>query len=1109
MALPVLFNFLPEDYRTIIPPADSTKKAILTSVVEAISEQDTKVVNLATQARDQLFLNSATGKYLINLAAQSGFSIPQRSGLDQLSIGKLAMPVVNLPKQLLSTINTLTEIVYSANVLHPSFSSDAFEPFILADGDNLLFTTDQSTVEIVFKTPSFGNISNVSASELAGYINGIEQVDIFADTFFDRNVNARRLRVSSKTFGNSSSLRCSGGTAQNILRFPHIKPTLNKTGTIWNIIKSATYNDLTTFTWNGTGIDPQSYLLDLGDVCVIRGLTDSPIANFSTLNGTFSVIDCGSNYFTIKSIGFNSVSASLTQTDDYNITFTSSVARTLYDNEQYAVNYEPQVGLISMNIPPIPSIVSREIKGATHIHGASYQISEFSQGGITISSQNILPSSGTFLLRSDQFDKTLQPRHYSYTSKAPASNGTQSLILDTPNGDSFPYFSESAAGLMKSVVDPFGATLDSNVYSISTPGIDLFLENTIEFNLSGVAFNRAPAVTSHNFYTASSIYLDPSQNSVEFIHNRNSKNLYLQFIDPISGQILYLSYNASPVDPLNRTVVNYGDPLKGKIVTANMMVCQSTFPVPTNEATLAISQNISAGTGNVTITHNMGSTNVMFMVLKTSDGSVVNAERQIIDSNNVKFSYVNIIGGTYTFLLVNMDTPPVSGIDTNPLRYTQTGILLPASQTTVVVTHNQRASAIMCEFRKSGGLVSMIDGTEIEFLGVMALDQDRIRIDYINLASDLTVDLFMAFDAKNTSTDSVDGGLLLTDINTLHIVKRAVTKDRIIFEINNADGTPKKYTGAIISGFDVIAEQDPLGNYDAYMKFSNTLSRQDARLTDGSKISITDDGIKPQPFYFEQLRSRYVSVVSQSGDKVYLRTGVQAAPGPIVSGSKCRASAQFGGSGIFLTVNPKSAWNASHYYKNIKLNLLTALQYPSDIVKSGPDVVDVPSKNYVGTYIYDITGVKVNFVIGGADGVATLLQTTQLASSPGILMVDSLAGFSPTGGYLCINYGGGEIEGPIKYFSLISGTVNYIVIDSAYVFTKKHSTGTKVFNLRSIFRYLPSRNASDYPCYLTGSIEARNTFIGIIRTIIASGVLLDVEVQQPDVKFEEPGILIF
>jgi hypothetical protein len=1109
MALPVLYNFLPEDYRTIVPPADPTKKAILTSIVEAISEQDTKVVELATQARDQLFLNSATGKYLINLAAQSGFSIPQRSGLDQLSIGKLAMPVVNLPKQLLSTINTLTEIVYSANVLHPSFYSEAFEPFSLTDGDNLLFTTDQSTVEIVFKATSFGNISNVSASELAGYINGIEQSDIFADTFFDRGVNAKRLRISAKTFGNSATIRCSGGTSQNVLRFPSIKSMKNKTGTNWIVTKVASYNDFTVFTWDGIGVNPQTYLLDMGDVCAIRGIQDSSTANFSALNGTFSVVDCGSNYFTIKTVGLNSTSAILTQIGDYDIVFTSSTARTLYDNEQYAINYEPQVGLINMDIPPIPSIVSREIKGATHIHGASYQILNFTQTDLTVVAPNSLPSSGVFTLRSSQFDKSLQPKYYSYSGKSPVINGTQSLILDTTKGSSFPYFTESSAAPMKAIQDPFGATLDSNIYSISAPGIDLFMENTMEFNLAGVAFNRAPAVTSHNYYTASSIYLDPNQNSVEFIHNRGSKNLYLQFTDPISGQILYLSYNASPIDPLNRTVVSYGDPLKGKIVTASMIVCQSTFPVPTNEATLALSRSIASGTGSVTISHNMGTTNIMFMVLKDSDGSVVNAERLIVDANNIQFSYVNIIGGTYTFLFVNMDTPPVSGIDTNPLRYIQTGILMPASQTSVIVTHSQRTSSVMCEFRKSGGLISMLNGTEIEFLGVTTIDQDHLRIDYINLASDLTVDMFMAFDTKNTSTDSVDGGLILSDINTTHIVKRSVTKDRIIFEINNADGTPKKYTGAIISGFDIIAEKDINGNYDAYMKFSNSLSRQDARISDGSKISITDDGIKPQPFYFNQLRSRYVSVVSQSGDKIYLNTGIQAMPGPIVSGAKCRASAQFGGSGIFITVDPNSTWNASHYYQNIKLNLLTALQYPNEIVTSGPDIVDVPTKNYVGTYIYDITGIKTNFVIGGADGVATLLQTAQLASSPGLLVVDSLSGFSPSGGYLCINYGGSEIEGPIRYFSLISGAVNYIIIDSAYVFSKKHSVGTKVFNLRSVYRYLPSRNASDYPSYVTGSIEARNTFIGIIRTIIASGVLLNIEVQQPNVKFEDPGILIF
>jgi hypothetical protein len=1088
----VLYQYLPDEFRLITQPEDTTKKALLTSIIEAISEQDLKNFDLLTEARKQLFLSSASGKYLIDLAAQNGFNLPQRSGLDQTGISKLAAPVVNKPKQLLSTINYLTEVVYAPSTLHPSFFTTQAEPYSLADGDNLTLKTEVSTVNIILKSSAFANIARVSASELAGFINGTQQTTVFADTFFDRTVNSRRLRISGKSFGLSARLQCIGGTAQNILRFPNLTETSNTVGTTWLITKPATYNNITTFTWDGSGVNPQTYNINIGDFCTIRGLADN-ISNFSKLNGTYQVVDCGFNYFTIKTTNFNSVNTSYTQTKSTEILFTSSYARTLYDNDQYALNYEPAVGQLNMIIPPIPSIVKRELKGATHLHGSVYPISYFDQNTITIPYSSTLPDNGTFVLRSDKFNNSFDDRYFNYSSIQATSGGSQSISLNLNGYNGFPYFSETAAAPMKSLTDTFYATLDSNHYEIYTPGINLHMENNLEFSLSGFQFNRAPTPSSNNIYTVNSILLPYGSTSVDFVHSRNSRFIYMQFRDSSTGELLPMSYKASAANPLNATTIQYGPQAAGRVVSATMVVCQTTSPVPVNEATLVLTRSINGGTGSITINHGMNSSNIMFMVMESNSGATINAERLILDPNNVRFDYVNLPSGSYSFLFINMSAPVVPGTDTNPLRYTNSGLTLRANQTSLLVNHSLRASNIMVEIRKTGGLPYLVNGTEIEFIRATFVDQDNLRIDYLNLASDMTFDLFMVYDTKNTSTVSVDGGLSLSDINSPHIVRHVRSKDRIVFEINNPDGTPKAYQGAIVGGFNVVAAVDPNGDYDAYLQFNTSLSRQDARITNGTKIKLMSTGTVPsQISTATAMRSRYLAVVSQSNNNIYIKTGVQATPGPIIVGEQCRCSTYFGGSGAFLSVNPTSAWNASNVYSNLNMVLVSR-----------------PVGSYPGSYVYDTRGIKNPFVIGGSTGISILQTTIQLSSSPGVLLVDSVAGFNTAGGYLSVEYGSSSSEGPIRYYGVTTGINPSIIIDKAYVFKNKHMTGASVFNVRSIYPYSTQKSSADYPAYITGSSNARNAFVNIIQDTVASGIILNVQIQAPGLRNQEPGIPIF
>ena len=77
------------------------------------------------------------------------------------------------------------------------------------------------------------------------------------------------------------------------------------------------------------------------------------------------------------------------------------------------------------------------------------------------------------------------------------------------------------------------------------------------------------------------------------------------------------------------------------------------------------------------------------------------------------------------------------------------------------------------------------------------------------------------------------------------------------------------------------------------------------------------------------------------------------------------------------------------------------------------------------------------------------------------------------------------------------------------MFKNKHSVDISVFNVTSLYPYSTANAAADYPAYVTGSTSARDAFVNIVSSVVASGILLNVQIQVPGLKNQEPGIPIF
>jgi hypothetical protein len=382
--------------------AETGKRLLLPAIYKAINEQNSKFESLTLEAFRQLFLTTASGKYLIRLGAQEGFTVPQQSGLGVDAFRQIVPAVVSYPKQISDTIVRLMGIFYDKSLVSPSFISTVAEPFNFQDKDTLLIRTDRGDLSIGIFAAQVSDISNVKATEFAGIVNA-SQSDVFADTSYEKETSKTFIRLTSKTYGAGAFIQIVGGTAQNVLRYPPVVKTQNTTGTVWNVEKKdgVEWTDITKFTWNGVGDNPNVYLVKVGDFVTFRGL-ESP---FDVFVGTYIVEEVGYDYFIIRNERFLLTSASLVEPAPNTIVFTSNKKSTIIQNKEYCLVDESNEFAYSMFVSAVPSVVKRKLRGAGFVHGWQAPIVSFTRDSMVVRRKTMesMPNGeNQFLLSSDK-----------------------------------------------------------------------------------------------------------------------------------------------------------------------------------------------------------------------------------------------------------------------------------------------------------------------------------------------------------------------------------------------------------------------------------------------------------------------------------------------------------------------------------------------------------------------------------------------------------------------------------------------------------------------------------------------------------------------------------
>lgn len=377
-----------------MPNAD-LKKYLPRRLVEVIGQNMPAIINSFNQGADevektiqacidQLFITTASGKYLLNLGEEGGFAIPPSAGLDVRAFRVLVPIMVSNPKQVRISINDLVQAFYGSERTRANITSTVFGPYSIDSNDDLLIETDAGSFSVNVLANQVSSLASVSATELSSIINYSQSL-VLAEAILDRTTGLEALRLTSKTAGTGSYVRVVGGKLQNILKFPKLAATNIIAGQVFNITKPSLLSDEVTITWNGTGTNPLFYTANVNDVMTIKGLSDVGPTLFSNLNGSYTLIDAGYDYVKIRNTQFPHISETLTLPADNSFVITLSDKTTIFDKSEYAFTSETEDQTITVTVPAVPPLTLRFLGGSAHLQGSVLEVLDFTRTSVQVS----------------------------------------------------------------------------------------------------------------------------------------------------------------------------------------------------------------------------------------------------------------------------------------------------------------------------------------------------------------------------------------------------------------------------------------------------------------------------------------------------------------------------------------------------------------------------------------------------------------------------------------------------------------------------------------------------------------------------------------------------
>lgn len=472
-----LQKFIPKNY---IPVIGKNIPAIHEAFNRNIQETET----LIQACIDQLFLNTASGNFLVQLGEEQGFVMPANSGLDIRAYKVLVPIMVAAPKQVRISIDQLVQAFYQNERTRPVMLSAIAGPYNLNSGDDLTVETESGSVNVSIVDGQVSDLTNVSAQEIAAVLN-VSQELYLAEAVTDRISGLSSVRIISNTFGTGAFIKVTGGKLQNVLQLPNLAETSASSSTTWNLTKTSIYTDELRFTWDGIGVNPDVYKAKAGDVVTIRGLVDGT-EDFSLINGSYELVDVGYDYFVIRNDLFDVTTATLTQGVDNAIIFTKADKIILFDSPEFAYTSETIGQTITVTVPVVPPLARRFLQGSAHVRGFSRPVLDFTRTNIQVSvdTGEDRPVGDNWFVYTSKHQRPDFSKKYFKTTIVDGSLTSPSYTLNVIDEEFsvLPFTVPTTIGTIESVF----ASVDSSSYKVVFPDFRHGLQNTWGFTLAGM-----------------------------------------------------------------------------------------------------------------------------------------------------------------------------------------------------------------------------------------------------------------------------------------------------------------------------------------------------------------------------------------------------------------------------------------------------------------------------------------------------------------------------------------------------------------------------------------------------------------------------------------------
>lgn len=336
------------------------------AVLEALASGNAAyLIDNVRAVNDQLYIATASGRYLDEVLAAHGITRPPSVGLSDDVFRQIGIEVKNR-KQVRDLIHQLLNAIFGDEYVRAASPARAFEPYNLQDGDTLIINFDDHvTVPIQFKATEFANIAAAKAQEVADSITKtLRSLGYQGTAIAKDDGNGPYVQILSDTIGPASSVTILGGRAQNELKFDEPVPAGGNMSTQWTL--SLQPGGVIRFTWSG-GANPQLGKLSAGNYVNVFGGGFASSAN----EGSYTIVDTiggpvNVSYFEIVNpLGTSGV---IVQGTDDAVLFYNPVRKTLSSRLSYAAVYQPTARLLQIFLPAATKVIRRGREGSAHLH---------------------------------------------------------------------------------------------------------------------------------------------------------------------------------------------------------------------------------------------------------------------------------------------------------------------------------------------------------------------------------------------------------------------------------------------------------------------------------------------------------------------------------------------------------------------------------------------------------------------------------------------------------------------------------------------------------------------------------------------------------------------